>query len=58
MCGTTFFKSDVGIQPCAKCGVNSLADLERKVCTCIIGYKRANGIIEDYTSECFSKSIR
>ena len=25
VCGTTFFKPDVSNQPCAKCGVNSLA---------------------------------
>ena len=57
VCGTTFFKPDVGNQPCAKCGVNSLVDLGRKVCTCKTGYKRAKIILKNYTSECFSKLI-
>ena len=57
VCRTTFFKPGVGNQPCAKCGANSLIDLGRKVCTCIIGYKRAKSSLKDYTSECFSKLI-
>ena len=57
VCGTTFFKPGAGNQQCAKCGVNSLADNERKVCTCKTGYKRAKISLKDYTSECFSKLI-
>ena len=55
VCGTTFFKPGAGNQQCAKCGVNSVADLDRKVCTCKTGYKRAKISPKNYTSECFSK---
>ena len=55
MCGATYFKPRVGIQPCVKCGSNSVADLDRKTCDCKTGYKRATKNIKEYTTECFSK---
>ena len=55
MCGATYFKPGVGMEPCVKCGSNSVADLDRKTCDCKTGYKRATKNINDYTTECFSK---
>ena len=55
-CGPTFFKPDIANAQCTKCVENSLADLERKLCTsCKLGYKRAKNELENYNSNCFSK---
>ena len=55
VCGTKYFKFDVGPQPCVKCGNNSAGDFERKICHCKYGYKRLKRKLKDYTSDCFSK---
>ena len=54
-CGSNEFKSDVGNEPCKRCGANS--DSLRTSCKCSADHHRELDLTWDSSTPCYSKII-